>query len=107
MQSVIVHADELPWRPTPCVGVEWKKLFFDPASGHSVVLLRFAPDAAYDAHRHPAGEEYWVLEGTLEDGGHSYGAGTYVRHPPGSVHRPRSRTGCQVLVRLEAPIEPA
>lgn len=106
MNSLYVDADELPWRQTPHEGVRWKKLRFDPQSGESAVLLRFEPGAGYGAHRHPAGEQYWVLEGSLEDGGRSYGAGTYVHHPAGSVHRPASREGCLLLVVLGAPIEP-
>ena len=60
-------ADALPWRETPYAGVHWKKLAFD--AHVSSVLLRFEPGASYGAHRHPAGEQYLVLEGSLEDGG--------------------------------------
>ena len=104
--SRFVDSAALPWRETPHPGVEWKKLWYDPESGQSAVLLRFAPGASYGAHRHPAGEEYWVLEGSLQDGGRSYGAGTWVRHAPGSAHRPSSAGGCLLLVRLGRPIEP-
>lgn len=104
--SVYVDGAALPWRDTPCAGVRWKKLEYEPASGRSAVLLRFEPGAAYLAHRHPAGEEYLVLEGSLEDGGRTWGAGTWVRHAPGSAHAPRSREGCLLYVRLGAPIEP-
>lgn len=103
--SRYVPSDELPWRDSPYDGVQWKKLRFDTASGESAVLLRFAPGASYGAHRHPAGEQYWVLRGSLEDGGRTYGAGTYVHHPAGSVHRPSSREGCVLLVTLPRPIE--
>ena len=103
--SVYVDAAALPWRDTPCAGVRWKKLEFEAASGRSAVLLRFEPGAAYLPHRHPAGEEYLVLEGSLEDGGRTYGAGTYVHHPPGSAHRPSSRAGCLLFVTLPQPIE--
>ncbi len=103
--SQYVDAAALPWRPTPCPGVSWKKLHHDPASGASAVLLRFAPGARYDRHRHPAGEQYLVLEGALQDGGASWGAGSYVRHPPGSEHAPASADGCLVYVTLPAPIE--
>ncbi len=96
---------ELPWRDTPHRGVRWKKLFFDPASGESAVLLQFEPGASYGAHRHPAGEQYLVLEGSLEDGGASYSKGAYVRHAPGSAHRPSSRAGCLLFVALQKPIE--
>ena len=104
--SLYVQMNSLPWRDSPHEGVEWKKLFYDPKSGQSAVLLRFEPGAAYGVHRHPAGEEYLVLEGSLEDGGSTHQAGTYVRHPAGSVHRPRSREGCLLWVKLGEPIEP-
>ena len=103
--SVYLAVDELAWRESPHAGVRWKKLRFDEATGRSSVILRFEPGASYGAHRHPAGEEYLVLEGSLEDGGRSYGAGTWVLHPPGSVHRPSSREGCLLFVSLAAPIE--
>lgn len=103
--SLFVEADGLPWRDTPCAGVQWKKLHFDAATGESAVLLRFAPGASYDAHRHPLGEQYLVLEGTLDDGGRSYGPLTYVRHAAGSSHRPHSKEGALVFVLLPRPIE--
>ena len=104
--SLFVDGAALAWRPTPCAGVAWKKLFFDAHSGESAVLLRFEPGATYDAHRHPAGERYLVLEGELEDGGRRYGPLTYVRHAPESAHRPHSPTGALVFVSLPRPIEP-
>ncbi|MEM7261029.1 MAG: cupin domain-containing protein, partial [Planctomycetota bacterium] len=102
--SVAVDSNTLEWRETPSAGVQWKKLHFDRERGDSAVLLKFEPGASYAAHEHPAGEEYLILEGTLEDGGRTYGAGTFVRHAPGSVHVPRSQDGCIVYVRLAEPI---
>jgi len=46
-----------------------------------------------------------VLDGELVDAGRAYGRGTYVWHPPGSVHRPSSKTGATVLVFLPAAVE--
>ena len=100
-----VESEALPWRPTPYAGVEWKKLRFDPQSGESAVLLRFQPGARYGRHRHPAGEQYLVLEGRLQDAGRTWGPLSYVRHAPGSVHEPRSDEGCLLFVTLPAPIE--
>ena len=104
-RSVFVDAASLPWRESPHAGVAWKKLSFDPDRGRSTVLLRFDPGASYGTHRHPAGERYWVLEGSLEERGETWGPGTYVEHPPGSVHTPRSAEGCLLLVLLDEPIE--
>ncbi len=103
--SLHVDSDSLPWRESPHPGVRWKKLRYDADSGHSAVLLRFKPGASYGAHRHPEGEQYLVLEGVLEDGGRSYGRGSYVYHAPGSVHRPTSKGGCLLFVLLPQPIE--
>jgi len=104
--SRYVDTDGLPWRETPHAGVRWKKLRFDAATGESAVLLRFEPGARYGAHSHPAGEQYLVLEGSLEDGGRTWGPGSYVHHPPGSTHRPASHEGCLLFVTLPRPIEP-
>lgn len=103
--SEYVDTSALPWRDSPYAGVRWKKVAFDQATGESTVLLKFEPGASYGSHRHPSGESYYVLEGELEEGSRSYGPGTWVRHPPGSVHRPRSAAGCTVLVMLPSPIE--
>lgn len=100
-----VDSRELPWRPTPYAGVSFKKLEFEPPAGRSTVLLRFEPGARYGAHAHPAGEQYFVLEGSLEDGGQRWEAGAYVHHPPGSRHAPSSAEGCLLFVTLPAPIE--
>jgi len=104
-RSVFVEAAALEWRETAYPGIEWKKLRFDPEGGSSAVLLHFEAGAAYGAHRHPAGEEYYVLEGELEDGGNRYGAGSYVYHPPGSSHRPSSPSGCLIFVCLPESIQ--
>ena len=101
-----IAASAVPWRPFPdAPGVDYKVLRRHATTGGLTLLLRFAPGAAYPAHRHPAGEEYLVLTGSLEDGGRTYRAGDYVYHPPGSAHRPASREGATLLVLLPAGIE--
>jgi quercetin dioxygenase-like cupin family protein len=96
----------VPWRAFPdAEGVEYKVLRRHAAAGGLTLLLRFAPGADYPAHRHPAGEEYFVLEGSLEDGARTYRAGDYVYYPPGSAHHPASREGSTLLVVLPAAVE--
>ena len=103
--SLMVDSGSLPWRESPYAGVRWKKLAFDPETGRSAVLLQFEPGARYGAHRHPQGEQYFVLEGALEDGGQTWSQGSYVDHPPGSSPTPSSEKGCLLFVTLAAPIE--
>jgi quercetin dioxygenase-like cupin family protein len=101
-----VASAAIPWRAfADAPGVEYKVLRRHATAGGLTLLLRFAPGADYPAHRHPAGEEYFVLEGSLEDGGRTYRTGDYVYYPPGSAHRPASREGSTLLVLLPAAIE--
>lgn len=106
MRPDIVDTTTLDWRPfADAPGVHYKVLRHHEQRRGVTLLLRFDAGAHYPVHRHPQGEEYYVLEGTLEDGGREYGAHTYVYHPPGSAHRPASRTGCTLLITLPAHIE--
>ena len=104
--SIYIDATKEEWRPTPYVGITWKKLLFEKETGRSAVLVKFAPGSVYGAHRHPEGEDYYVIEGSLEDGGRSWGAGSFVSHPPGSTHRPSSKEGCVVYISLPKQVEP-
>ena len=101
-----VATQERPWREFPeAPGVRYKVLRHHAGRRGITLLLQFDPGAAYPAHRHPAGEEYFVLQGTLQDGGRTYGTDTFVYQPPGSAHRPVSPTGCTLLVSLPAHVE--
>lgn len=106
MPGKYLAVGEMPWRPfAEAPGVSFRVLKTHRPGTGVTLMLRFEPGAAYPAHRHPGGEEYYVLEGELTDGGRSWGAGTYVWHEPGSVHAPRSGPGAVVLVVLPEGIE--
>jgi anti-sigma factor ChrR (cupin superfamily) len=106
MKPEIVDSAAMPWRDFEAApGVHYKVLRHHEGRRGITLLLQFDAGARYPAHLHPEGEEYFVLQGSLEDGGRTYGANTYVYQPPGSVHRPSSREGCLLLVLLPANIE--
>lgn len=46
----------------------------------------------------PGPEEVYVLSGDLDDGAHVHRAGTFLHHPAGSSHSPRSEEGCRLFV---------
>jgi anti-sigma factor ChrR (cupin superfamily) len=62
-------------------------------------LVRWAPGTRFNPHRHYGGEEIYVLEGVFEDEFGSYPAGTWIRSPHMSAHRPFSNEGCTILVK--------
>jgi quercetin dioxygenase-like cupin family protein len=104
--SKFLATSEMPWRAfDEAPGVSFRVLKTHPPGRGATLLLRFDAGSAYPAHRHPEGEEYYVLDGELVDGARRYAAGTYVWHPPGSVHAPRSDAGAVVLVFVPGGIE--
>jgi anti-sigma factor ChrR (cupin superfamily) len=70
-------------------------------SGRATSFVKFEPGSFFPPHRHPLGEEIYVLEGVFSDENGDYPAGTYIRNPPGSYHSPFTRPGCTLFVKLE------
>lgn len=88
-------------------GLTWLPLSQDPATGHDVFLLRFAPGARSLPHEHAGPEEFLVLEGELVDSdGTVLKAGDFVRYDAGSKHHSVSPNGCLLLVILRQPNRP-
>ena len=42
-----------------------------------------------------------MLEGVFSDENGDYPAGTYLRNPPGSAHKPFTKQGCVLFVKLD------
>ena len=63
-------------------------------------IVRYAAGSGYSAHTHNGGEEILVLAGVFSDEHGDYPAGTYLRNPPGTSHKPFSADGCTLLVKL-------
>jgi anti-sigma factor ChrR (cupin superfamily) len=87
---------DLAWKPIG-EGVEAARLLRDPARDFNVILIRYLPGGAARRHVHPAGEQFYIVRGTIEDETGTYRAGTFINHPPGSVHTPVSPEGAVVL----------
>jgi len=64
-----------------------------------VALVRWAPGTRFHPHGHPGGEEILVLESVFQDEHGTYPAGSWLRNPPGSAHRPWSEAGCTLWVK--------
>lgn len=63
-------------------------------------LVKYAPQSYFSAHTHGGGEEIFVLEGVFSDEHGDYPAGTYIRNPIGTTHKPHSEKGCVIFVKL-------
>ena len=100
-RRAVVHSAQLNWALSPAAGVERRLLERDGGEqARATSVVRYAPGSAFPAHEHGGGEEFLVLDGVFCDESGDFPRGWYVRNPPGSRHRPGSRTGCVILVKL-------
>lgn len=100
-ERIVIDTNHQSWLESPSPHVLRKPLERESAeSGHTTSIVTYKANATFSAHNHPKGEEILVLEGVFSDEHGDYPAGSYIRNPPGSSHRPFSKDGCVILVKL-------
>jgi anti-sigma factor ChrR (cupin superfamily) len=97
LASRYVDVDGLPWKPTPCPGIDMKILLEDKESGLMTALFRWQAGAELALHEHVEVEQTFVIEGSLVDDEGEVTAGNYVWRPKGNRHIARSPQGALVL----------
>ena len=98
LASRYVDVESLPWKPTPCPGIDMKVLLEDKETGLLTALFRWQPGAELALHEHVEIEQTFVLEGSLvEDDEGEVTAGDYVWRPKGNRHVAWSPDGALVL----------
>lgn len=101
-KPVAVLPEQLEWVASPADGISRVPLErMSAESGHKTSFVRFSPDSYFPEHTHPLGEEIFVLDGVFSDQYGDYPAGSYLRNPPGSSHRPFTKEGCTLFVKLD------
>jgi len=102
IKSVNTTIADDSWIKSPTGGVLRLPLEREYAeSGHTTSFVKFDPGSYFPCHEHPKGEEIYVLEGIFSDESGDYPAGTYIRNPPGSIHKPFTKLGCTLFVKLD------
>jgi anti-sigma factor ChrR (cupin superfamily) len=100
-QKVVMNHHDLPWVPSPELGVERRMLERQGDElAKATSIVRYQAGSSFPAHTHKFGEEILVLEGVFSDELGDYPAGTYLMNPPGSSHAPHSKAGCTLFVKL-------
>ncbi|GAA6206924.1 cupin domain-containing protein [Cognatishimia sp. WU-CL00825] len=100
-EKVVIRPQDYNWITSPAAGVE--RMMLDRVGdevARATTLVRFAPESYFDAHTHGGGEEFFVLEGVFSDESGDYPAGSYVRNPIGTAHKPHTKQGCTIFVKL-------
>jgi len=105
--QTVIDTRAATWQPGAVEGLSLLPLH--EHGSERVRLARFDAGTRGPEHNHPDGEEILVLQGVLADEAGASPAGTWLRYPPGSTHRPFSDEGCLLYVKsghLDPPIGP-
>lgn len=100
-RAVITPTDYV-WDASPTPGVDRVKLDrVGDEVARATSIVKYAPNQSFPEHRHDGGEEILVLDGTFIDENGRYPAGTYLRNPAGTTHRPAAGSdGALLFVKL-------
>lgn len=100
-KTVVLDTNSMPWESSPMKGVYRRKLDrIGDEVARATSLVKYDPRSYFSPHTHSGGEEFFVLEGTFSDEHNDYPAGSYVRNPIGTRHKPHSEDGCIIFVKL-------
>jgi anti-sigma factor ChrR (cupin superfamily) len=66
----------------------------------NVALVKWDAGTYFQPHMHLGGEEIFVVDGVFEDEFGAYPKGTWLRNPSGSRHKPFSKSGCLIYVKV-------
>ncbi|MGP1253275.1 MAG: cupin domain-containing protein [Kiloniellales bacterium] len=100
-KRAVVRPGDVDWVPSPMVGVERQMLDrIGEEVARATSIVRYAANSDFSPHEHGGGEEFLVLEGIFSDEHGDYPPGSYVRNPIGSRHKPFSKQGCTIFVKL-------
>ncbi len=100
--KVVMKSNDLISVPSPCKGVKRTLLERSEDSEYAVstTIVEFQENSFFERHTHDLGEELLVLDGIFSDDNGDYPAGTYIRNPHNSTHKPFSKKGCKLFVKL-------
>ena len=97
--SFALAGDRMDWRQGIVSGLKVTSLY-EGLTKHTA-LVRWAPDTRFNPHTHVGGEEILVLAGVFRDEHGAYPAGTWIRSPHMSHHRPFTEAeGATILVKV-------
>lgn len=95
------HLAEAEYVPSPMAGVDRRMLDrLGDEVARATTIVRYAPGSDFSPHVHTGGEEFLVLSGVFQDEHGAFPAGSYIRNPPESSHKPGSKPGCEIFVKL-------
>ena len=100
-QKVVMDPAHLRSIDSPCDGV--KRILLERSEDSefaiSTTIVDFDAGSYFEEHVHDLGEELFVLEGVFSDESGDYPGNVYQK-PSNSKHKPFSKSGCRLFVKL-------
>ena len=96
----VVNSNESSWMTSSSLQVQ--QLLLERLEGEeapATSIVRYEPGACFSTPPLALGEEILVLDGVLSDATGDYGAGVYIKNPPGFSHAPFTENGCTIFVK--------
>ena len=98
-ETVRIDTRLAQWRPGLVPGLSVMPLH--EHDGVSTALVRWAPNTRFNTHRHPGGEEIFVLDGLFQDEHGRYPRHSWLRSPRWSQHTPfTAEEGALIYVKV-------
>ncbi|MFZ6655286.1 cupin domain-containing protein [Undibacterium sp. TJN19] len=95
-ENKVISPDQLKWVSGGAKGMQVAILAQSP---HRLMFVSWQPGTRMRFHRHPHGEEIFVLKGNLMDENGTYRAGSWQRLYPDSGHAPYAEEETLILLR--------
>ena len=99
-KQLAINTHDMKWCQGMVEGLTVLPLYSQPQYPENMALVRWQAGTYFPEHTHPGGEEILVLEGTFEDDFGCYPTGSWIRSPHLSKHKPYSKEGCLIYVRV-------
>jgi anti-sigma factor ChrR (cupin superfamily) len=96
--SRYLKTPDIPWEETEDQGFWLKRLYEDDLKGEKTWLMRVDPGAHAPSHAHEEFEQFYVMEGSIQDNHGTLQTGDFVCRPPGEMHWAASDAGALVLL---------
>jgi len=97
-----LETDSLAWQATDDEGRSLKALYQQEGFADQVRLEKWEAGTAPGVIEWTDGAELFVISGSFSDGEGNYGAGSWLRLPPGTRHEPRTDAGCELYIKEAA-----
>ncbi len=101
-EKVVMHSSCLDTISSPCSGVKRTLLERSEDSEYAIstTLVEFEAGSFFDEHIHDSRRRTLCPGRNFSDESGDYAAGTYIRNPHNSKHKPFSKEGCKLFVKL-------